>query len=116
MRDADRTRATADLHRWRKAVKHLWHLISMAEAIVPRRLGRLADPLDRLAEILGLDHDHAMLAERVALAPDAGPVSDQLAIIGDRRRGLADEAFADGAELYGAKPREFAKRNRLRAS
>jgi hypothetical protein len=63
--------------------------------------------------VLGLDHDHAVLAERVALAPEAGPVSGQLALIAERRRGLADEAFAVGGELYAAKPKEFAKRNRL---
>jgi hypothetical protein len=115
MRRALETRATADLHRWRKATKHLWHLLTMAKASVPRRSARLAVRLDGLAELLGLDHDHAMLAERLPLAPDGATLSRRLALIAERRRGIADEALALGGALYALNPRRFGKRYGLTA-
>jgi CHAD domain-containing protein len=113
MSAANRTRATDDLHRWRKEAKHLWHLVCLARSRLPKRTRKLAEPLDRLAEHLGLDHDHAMLAERVALAPHRAPPTDQLSLIAERRRELQDEALRLGGRVYAGKPRAFARRNRL---
>lgn len=55
-RRADRTLRDQDLHDWRKAVKH--------QAVLAGLVGptELAEQLDQLGDILGADHDLAMLA------------------------------------------------------
>jgi hypothetical protein len=111
---AAESRATADLHRWRKHAKHLWHLLRMARSLTSRGTSKVADGFDQLAELLGIDHDHAMLVERLAGAPDAVSLARQLSLIAERRRGIVDQALASGARLYADKPADFARRHGLK--
>jgi CHAD domain-containing protein len=114
MRRAQSSLATPDLHRWRKAVKDLWHLLRLARKRLPGQAAPEADKLSRLSELLGLDHDHAMLAERLALSPDADPaLMRQLSLIARERRSLEGKAFALGAKLYDEKPKSYARKMRL---
>jgi hypothetical protein len=114
MRRAESSLSTPDLHRWRKEVKHLWHLLRVARKRLPSRSKAIATKLDRLAEVLGLDHDHAVLAERLALSPTGDPsLMRQLGLIAERRKKLEVEAFELAAELYDAKPRVFSRRLRV---
>lgn len=107
--------ATPDLHEWRKAVKDLWHLIRFSHKRLPSSIARRAPELKRLGDTLGLDHDHAMLAERLALSPEGDPaLMQQLSLIADQRLVLESEAFALGARLYRQKPKKF--RRQLRVS
>ena len=110
MRRARLSLATPDLHSWRKNVKDLWHLVALAERRISRKGQRLAPVLDRLANLLGLDHDHAVLADRLALSP-TGDLSlmAQLALVADRRRELEAEAFELGEEVYGEPPTAFVR-------
>jgi hypothetical protein len=111
MRRARSSLATPDLHRWRKAVKDLWHLLRLGRKRLPRETHSVAPKLKRLGEVLGLDHDHAMLAERLALSPDADPsLMRQLALIAGERRRLESEAFGLADQLYHRKPKGYAKR------
>jgi CHAD domain-containing protein len=108
MHRARESQATPDLHSWRKSVKDLWHLLSLARRRISRK-GQVAEPVvERLANLLGLDHDHAVLAERLALSP-TGDLSlmAQLALIGDRRREVEAESFELGDGIYGESPKEF---------
>jgi CHAD domain-containing protein len=115
MRRATFSLATPDLHEWRKSVKDLWHLIRLARKRLPAAVARRAPRLERLGETLGLDHDHAMLAERLALSPEGDPaLMQQLSLIARRRRALEAEAFALGARLYRQKPKAFRRRLRLK--
>ncbi len=115
MRSARSSLATPDLHGWRKKVKHLWHIIRIARKRLPRKVRTMADRLDHLGEVLGLDHDHAVLAERLALSPHAGhSLMRQLSMIAAERRELEKEAFARGKRLYSKKPKGFARRARVR--
>jgi hypothetical protein len=113
MQGAVNNRATAALHRWRKETKHLWHLLRMARGLIRRPTGPLADGLDRLGELLGLDHDHAMLADRLALSPHDLSLNRQLSLIAERRRSMEDEAVALGGRLYAKKPKVFAAHYRV---
>lgn len=114
-RRAEFSLATPDLHRWRKLVKELWHLVRLARKRLPKRAGGLAARLERLAELLGLDHDHAVLAERLALSPGGDPaLLHQLSLIAKERRALEAEAFALGARIYRYKPKKFRRRMRLK--
>jgi len=101
-------------HAWRKRVKDLRYA---AEILGERSLARRAD---RLAELLGEEHDLAVLA---GLLPPPGRVPLQgkrgkrarkalLARIARRRRRLRKRALREGEWVYGRKPKRFARRVR----
>ena len=114
MRQARSSLATPDLHRWRKAVKDYWNLIRLARKRLPRRVRSSAADLGRLGELLGLDHDHAVLAERLALSPEPDPgLMRHLSLIARERGRLEDEAFRLGTLLYRRRPRKQARRLRM---
>jgi CHAD domain-containing protein len=115
MRQAQATLATPDLHRWRKAVKALGHLVVLTRSRLPTKARKLARRLETLGDILGRDNDHAMLAERIALSPVGDPsLMSQLDVIAKRRHALEAEAFAIGSRIYGHKPKKFARSLGLR--
>ena len=108
MRRARVTLATPELHSWRKNVKDLWHLLSLAHRRVSRKGQRIEPVLERLGDLLGLDHDHAVLAERLALSPTGDlALMAQLALIADRRREFEAEAFELGDDIYADLPKAF---------
>lgn len=115
MQRASSSLSTPDLHEWRKSVKDLWYLIRLARKRIRRPAKRLASRLDRLDETLGIDHDHAMLAERLALSPIGDPaLMQQLSMIAEQRHVLEAEAFALGKQIYKKKPKTFRRRLRLK--
>lgn len=114
MESARSSLSTSDLHAWRKHAKTLWHLIGLGGKRLPKSIRRMADDLGRLGDLLGYDHDHAILAERLALSPEASHLlMRQLSMIAVERRSLENEAFAIGGKLYGRKPKAFARKARL---
>lgn len=100
------------LHDWRKRVKrrrHLSALVPVATAVTTRAIQ--AD-LEDLGEILGEEHDLALLLELLdrtpsLLAPSEGRAAF-LDLVADRRRRLKKVAIGLGEELYGDKTRAFA--------
>lgn len=114
MRRAESSLATPDLHQWRKVVKDLWHLLRLARKRLPQKARADAGRLQTLGELLGNDHDHAMLAERLALSPDGDPaLMRQLSLIAKERRSLEAEAFELGAQIYRQKLKKYGRRMRL---
>ena len=106
--------STPDLHGWRKEVKTLWHLICLGKNRLPKPVRKLANDLEHLGDLLGFDHDHAVLAERLALSPDADhSLMRQLSMIAAERQSLESEAFAIGKTVYKRKPKAFARSARL---
>jgi CHAD domain-containing protein len=115
MRRARANLGTPELHSWRKNVKDLWHLVWLAQARISRKGQKLEPVLERLASLLGLDHDHAVLAEKLALSPTGDlALMAQLELIADRRRELEAEAFELGGSVYGESPRAFVRDLQLR--
>ena len=115
LRRAETSLSTPDLHRWRKRVKDLWHLFLIARAQIQRKTRRPVKQLDLLAETLGSDNDHALLAEKLALSPTGDPqLMSQLGVIAQHRNALEADAFALGHRLYRRKPEEFSRRFKLR--
>lgn len=102
------------LHEWRKAVKDLRYA---AEILGLRSLARRADTL---GELLGEEHDLALLAELLPAggrAPFKGKRGKQarkalLKQIADRRRRLRKRALRQGERLYRRKPKKFVRRVR----
>jgi CHAD domain-containing protein len=112
------------MHQWRKRVKDLRYALEMLERRGSGgRLRRLAVRADELGELLGEDHDLAVLAQRVRAGgrPD-GPEQTWrtgsrtrktlLKLIARRRRELRKRALRDGERLYRASPDRFMRRIR----
>lgn len=108
----ERTRA---MHAWRKRVKDLRYV---AELLNIEGVARRAD---ELGELLGEEHDLALLAARVRSEAKrsraegrAGPTNRKLLLklIARRRRRLRRRALADGKRLFRHSPSRFARRAR----
>lgn len=111
MERAQSSLSTPDLHRWRKLVKQLWHLVRLDRKRLPKRAAKIAPDLEQLGELLGRDNDHALLAEKLALSPTGDfSLMNQLSLIAKRRNALEAEAFTLGARLYKRKPDAFMAR------
>jgi CHAD domain-containing protein len=102
------------LHEWRKQAKYLRYQLEVLRPLWPERLGELAGEADCMGELLGDDHDLAVL--RQALTDDAAGPGDEgdrealLALIDRRRSELRQEAQLLGNRFFVDRPREFARR------
>jgi hypothetical protein len=138
------------LHEWRKRVKDLRYAAEMLQrsgddakrarkgagakrAKRPSKLpspeatfiSRVARRADDLGELLGEEHDLAVLAERVraeAKAPRASRAPGRrtrktlLKLIARRRKRLRKRALRDGRRLFGRTPKSFVRRVRAAAA
>jgi len=112
-------RAAADeptdehLHEWRKRAKDLWHALQIVRPAHPKRMKARANRAHQLSDLLGDDHDLAVLREHVAECdPRVMQESARAALLSviDRRRGsLQRAALKLGARVYGRKPKSFAR-------
>ncbi len=119
-----RRRDIAAMHAWRKSAKDLRYVaetLERSDARHPRkparRLKRVARRADRLAEMLGEEHDLALLEQRVrAHAKRRGlgkrAHRDLSRAIERRRKRLRKRALREGGRLYEHKPRRFVRRVR----
>lgn len=112
MRTARRTRTAENLHQWRKRVKDLWYHLLLLEETAPHAVSGYADDAHLLSDLLGDDHDLAVLAEtlesvRGEVAVDVEAV---LSLIATRREQLQGEAFLLGARVYAESPKHFNRR------
>jgi CHAD domain-containing protein len=102
------------LHEWRKQTKYFWYQLQVFEPLWPGPIGQLAQETHKLADLLGDDHDLAVLRERVAETreafPSAGSHQALLALIERCRLSLQRKAVQLGLRLYEEKPREFVGR------
>jgi CYTH domain-containing protein/CHAD domain-containing protein len=94
------------VHEWRKRVKDLWYQVRLLDADD-------AEQLDELSDLLGDDHDLAVL---VADLDDAGDVLDDRTIrratrlARDRQADLRLKAFKLGRKVYDEDPQAFVAR------
>lgn len=101
-------------HDWRKRVKDLWYQQRLiAEAWEPV-LAAEAEQAHLLSELLGDDHDLAVLHEVIATGQvEAGADAVAiLALIDDRRDELLCDALRLARRVYAESPKAFAKRRR----
>jgi CHAD domain-containing protein len=106
---------TENLHEWRKRTKDLWHAAQILRPADPKRLRPLARAAHDLSDLLGDDHDLAVLrAEalrgRRTYFVDAAERDSLLTLIDRRRAGLRQAALELGAKVYAPKPRKLGKR------
>jgi CHAD domain-containing protein len=105
------------LHEWRKRVKDLWYQERLLRDAWPRVLTAQADELGELGELLGDDHDLAVLREQLTSADGVGAglaldLEPVVAAIDHRRAELQARALAIGTRVYAEKPVAYARRHR----
>jgi len=104
------------LHAWRKRAKDLWYHQRLLGPAWPDLLEAQAEAAHGLSELLGDDHDLAVLDERLADdAPPLAPVVDAQraelrALIAHRSGELCAEAFRLGRRIYAEPPKAFTRR------
>jgi len=100
------------LHELRKRVKDLRYTGQVVGPVAPKRVRKLAKRANTLADVIGDDHDLAVLRE--AAAERAGTLEgdelQRLQELVDRRRArLQRKALKSAKKLYAPKPREIAR-------
>ncbi|MEX2121577.1 MAG: CHAD domain-containing protein [Pirellulales bacterium] len=102
---------TERLHEWRKRVKDLWHQLQLFAPMERDVLGNKVRETHQLADLLGDDHDLAVLAQVIEKDPNclaAAKAIDNLAsLIAGRRAELQAQALALGEQVFADKPRQF---------
>ena len=112
-REAARTHDTEALHEWRKRVKDLWHQCQVLEPLWPKRMRAMAAGAHELSDLLGEDHDLAVLADTAAEHSDLVSPEGQTALaaaVAARRQRLQRKAGRVGGKLYRERPRRLAAR------
>ena len=111
LRESCTQRSDEQLHEWRKRVKYLWHALQILEPLRPALLEELADHAHKLADLLGDDHDLAVLTQRVLeVGAEQKPNEALIALIVTRRQALQERALALGERLFLDKPKRFESR------
>lgn len=106
--NAYRTEAADDFHEWRKRVKYHSHHLQLLGPLWPRVNRAWQTESRTLADILGNDHDLALLD--VLLESDSGQLADNQTgqslqlIIRKEQRHLRHEAWKIGQRLYAESP------------
>ena len=121
---------TRTMHQWRKRVKDLRYAAEMldrapadpAHGKGPSDIRRLARRADELGELLGEEHDLAVLVARLraparrgngqGLEVGGGTRKTLLKLIARRRRSLRRKALRRGERLYRPRPKRFVRRVR----
>ncbi len=108
---------TEALHTWRKRVKELRYAAETLDRGGKsfRSTRRLARRADRLGELLGEEHDLALLEGRVRersrqFAGERGTRKQLLKLIARRRKSLRKGALREGERLYRRRPKQFVRR------
>ena len=101
-------------HDWRKRVKYLWYHVQILRDSSPLGMQALEHELDGLGELLGEDHDLAVLRETVATEfPRARATSTVQALmrrIDEVRQQLRARARILGRRIYAEPPKAFCRR------
>jgi CHAD domain-containing protein len=101
------------LHEWRKRSKDLWYALQILRPAGPKRMKKLAKRAHRLSDLLGDNHDLAVLRTQVERAGGSfereASRTALLAVIDRRRLSLQGDAFKLGAKIYEAAPKRFGR-------
>lgn len=105
---------TADFHEWRKRAKYLRYQMEALSELWPEVMDAHAAKLTELGNVLGIEHDLAVLAETIDGNPAAATDPDRrwllLSSIDRRRTELQGHAFTLGAYVYGESSTAFVRR------
>ena len=103
-------------HEWRKRAKYHWYHCRILEDLWKPVMAGRVEALSDLSDLLGDDHDLAVLSETIGGSPedfsDGGGLAAVLGMAERRRRELQAEARAIGEKVYAEKPKAFTRRFR----
>ena len=98
------------LHEWRKQAKYLRYHLELLTPTWPEVVGKLAAEAKKLGDLLGDDHDLAVLRAMVVPSHARGH-AEQDGFLGElidrQRERLQAKAIASGELLYRERPKEF---------
>ncbi len=105
---------TDNFHEWRKRVKYHWYHLRLLTPVWPKVLGTRADAAHDLSNLLGADHDLAVLRQTLLDArgeiDDPNAIQTLLALLDRRQEHLRTAARPLGRRLFAEKPKVFLKR------
>lgn len=102
-RRARKCPSTENLHELRKRTKDLWYAAQIVAPLSSAQTNELRRGAHKLADLIGEDHDLALLAERVDGQESVAELIER------RRKRLLDKALPLGGRIYRRKPRRVAK-------
>jgi CYTH domain-containing protein/CHAD domain-containing protein len=101
-------------HELRKRTQDLWHAAELLAPLDPKAMRPIAAKAHRLSELIGQDHDLAVLSQRTSghskPAGSRGEAIELDALISRRRRKLQRDALRLGRRLLNRRPRKLASR------
>lgn len=101
-------------HEWRKGVKDLWYHLRILNPLWPKVMKELAAQASTLADLLGNEHDLAVLSQTLAAEPETFGGTNEVdtiqKLIDTRRAEIRAEARLLGLRLYADKPKRFTQR------
>ena len=114
LRQAYASPSDEHFHDWRKHVKSHWYHVRMLRSMWPKLMIATAFELGTLSDLLGDDHDLAVMRTLLTADPAAVAVDlDALVqMIDDRRRVLRRSARVLGRRLFAEKPNHLRRRFR----
>ena len=114
MQKAIKDATVENLHEWRKSAKYLRYQLEMLESIWPEMIRPLAEQSKLLGDLLGTDHDLAVLKDVIDKeCPDACEDTARetlLGLIHQRRTELESDAFELGQKIYAESGKQFSQR------
>jgi CHAD domain-containing protein len=112
-RTARREPSTENLHELRKRAKYLWYAAQIVRVAAPKKMKRIARRAHELSNLIGEEHDLALLAQRADERRDRFPdetAAGELAALVERRRAeLRREALDLARGLFRRKPRKVVR-------
>ena len=102
------------LHAWRRHAKRYWHVLERFAVVNPQRLAAEIRGARRLSELLGEEHDLAMLDQQIC-GKQSSPEPDDLEVlqaVAERRAKLTPRAMKLGNRIYAEKPKALERRMR----
>src|SRR5215213_8839083 len=105
---------TENLHELRKRTKDLWYTGQIVQAASPKAMKKMVKGAHELSDLIGEEHDLALLAESALARPERfgeeASLEDLLDLIERRRGDLQRRALKVGARLYEKKPGKLARK------
>ncbi len=100
--------SAARFHEWRKRTKYHWFHLRLLRPVWPAPMKALCDAADDLADLLGDEHDLAVLRDTLEAAPgefgDVREMAVMLALIDRRRLALQQQAKPLGLRVFAESP------------
>jgi CHAD domain-containing protein len=112
--EAKAGRSVESFHEWRKQAKYLRHHMELLAPTWPKVVGELAKQAEDLGDMLGEDHDLAVLRVMLSESNGDGQLAERMeplaTIIDRQRQKLQQAAIPKGELLYRDSPKQFVHR------